>query len=156
MHSPCSPTFRIVVDVPTQTLRLEESGILRETFSISTSKFGLGTEPGSYRTPLGRFVIDEKIGGGHPEGTQFKSRQAIGVVSELGGDEDLILTRILWLSGRDPENANTRERYIYIHGTNQEALLGTPASHGCVRMRNSDIFRIFDLVPEGTFVEIIS
>lgn len=153
---PSTANFRLVVDVSTQTLRLEDGDQLRESFSISTSKFGLGTEPGSYRTPLGKFVISDKIGDGQPEGMQFKSREPIGRVSAMGGEDDLILTRILWLSGLDPENANTHDRYIYIHGTNQEDQLGAPASHGCIRMKNTDICRLYDLVPAGTPVEIIS
>ena len=66
----------------------------------------------------------------------------------------MILTRIFWLDGLDPENANTHDRYVYIHGTNQEYLIGSPASHGCVRMTNSDIVELFQEIPENTFVEI--
>ena len=75
---------------------------------------------------------------------------------EAVGEEDLILSRILWLEGLDPENANTRDRYIYLHGTNQESLIGTPASHGCVRLSNQDIIEIYEKVAVGTPVEIIS
>ena len=71
------------------------------------------------------------------------------------GAPDLITSRILWLDGLDMENANTKERYIYIHGTNQEELIGQPASQGCVRMRNIDVVRLFDLVSVGTSIEII-
>jgi len=148
------PARRLIVDVPTQTLSVREGGETKAAFPISTSKFGLGTEPGSYRTPTGRFVIAEKIGDGAPEQTIFRSRQPVGQLEQLGGGEDLILTRILWLSGSDPENANTHDRYIYIHGTNQESAIGTPASHGCVRMKNADICRLFDWVEPGTPVEI--
>lgn len=147
---------KLVIDVPSQTLRLMRGKTVQGTFPISTSKFGLGTEPGSYRTPTGRFVISEKIGSDAPERTIFESRQPIGVLEELGGESDLILTRILWLSGVDAENANTHDRYIYIHGTNQEAQIGTPASHGCVRMRNADIQLLFNEVEAGTPVEILS
>jgi lipoprotein-anchoring transpeptidase ErfK/SrfK len=73
-----------------------------------------------------------------------------------GWQEDLVLTRILWLAGLDENNANTKERYIYIHGTNQEALLGSAASHGCVRMSNADVAECFDEIPEGTLVEIVT
>jgi lipoprotein-anchoring transpeptidase ErfK/SrfK len=86
----------------------------------------------------------------------FRSRIATGKVAEQGGEEDLVLTRILWLEGLDPQNANTRQRYIYIHGTNQEHLIGTPASHGCIRLRNEDMIDLFGRVHEGTHVEIKS
>jgi hypothetical protein len=80
----------------------------------------------------------------------FKGRKPTGVIASPGGEEDLILSRILWLEGLDPENSNTRDRYIYIHGTNQEDLIGTPASHGCIRLRNNQMIELFDLVEEGT------
>ncbi|HEY5791726.1 MAG TPA: L,D-transpeptidase [Chthoniobacterales bacterium] len=150
------PRTGIVVDIPTQTLRLEGEGLTPETFSISTSKFGIGTEPGSCRTPLGRFEIAEKIGQGQPAGMRYQSRIPTGEILDQGGEEDHVLTRILWLSGLEAENANTRGRYIYIHGTNQEALLGAPASHGCIRMRNADILRLFDAVAQGTPVQILA
>ena len=67
---------------------------------------------------------------------------------------DFVLTRILWLQGLEPRNSNTYERYIYIHGTNDEQSIGRPASHGCVRLRNQDVIELYDLVPEGTPVWI--
>jgi lipoprotein-anchoring transpeptidase ErfK/SrfK len=124
------------------------------SYPISSSKFGLGTEPGSNKTPLGNFVIEEKIGHGAPLQAIFKSRRATGDIAPLGGDEDHILTRILWLGGLDPENSNTRERFIYIHGTAQEELLGRPASHGCIRMGNDHLLELFDRVAVGDRVEI--
>ena len=78
----------------------------------------------------------------------------MGTMASLDGDEDHILTRILWLGGLDPENANTHDRYIYIHGTNQEELIGRPASHGCIRMCNPDMIALFDAVETGDRVEI--
>lgn len=143
------------VDVGKQTLELLEGGLISASYPVSTSKFGLGFEEGSFRTPTGRFRIAEKIGDGAPLGMIFRSRAPTGTVSQQGGSEDLVLTRILWLEGLDPENANTRERYIYIHGTNQEALIGTPASHGCIRLRNEDLVDLFGRIPEGTPVEIL-
>ncbi len=108
------------------------------------------------RTPTGRFVISEAIGDGAEPWTVFESRVPTGEVTTPGGAHDGVLTRILWLDGLDPENANSRDRYIYIHGTNQEALIGTPASHGCVRMRNADVVELFDRVGPGTPVQIFS
>ena len=125
------------------------------SYRISSSKYGLGTEPGSYKTPLGKFLIKEKIGDGAPSRMIFQARQPTGILAALGGEEDYVLTRILWLSGLDLDNANTLERYIYIHGTNQEDLIGSPASHGCIRLNNHDIIELFERVQEGDRVEII-
>ena len=99
----------------------------------------------------------EKIGDGASPWAVFKSRKPTGDFAspEVEGEEDLILSRILWLEGLDQENANTRDRYIYLHGTNQESLIGTPASHGCVRLRNLDMIELYDRVDPGTWVEII-
>ena len=102
------------------------------------------------------FAVCKKIGADAAAGAVFRSREPTGEIALQGGEEDLVLTRILWLDGLQEVNANTRERYIYIHGTNQEALLGTPASHGCVRMSNADIAECFDEIPEGTPVEIVA
>ena len=144
------------IDAARQRLEVLREGQVHKSYAISTSRFGLGFEHGSNKTPLGRFVVGEKIGAGAALGAVFRSRQPTGELASQGGEEDLILTRILWLAGLDEANANTRERYIYIHGTNQEELLGTPASHGCVRMSNADIKEFFDETPEGTVVEIVA
>lgn len=149
-------TLSLLVNVPRQVLEVRENGQLVREFPVSTSRFGLGSEPGSFKTPLGKFAISEKHGAGAPLGAHFVSRQFTGTVAGPGGDEDLVLTRILWLEGLEPGNSNTKGRYIYIHGTNQEHLIGTAASHGCVRMKNADIQELYDLVPEGTPVEIVA
>ncbi len=149
-------TLSLLVNVARQTLELRENGRLLRQFPISTSRFGLGSEPGSFKTPLGKFAVSEKHGADAPLGAHFVSRQFTGHIAGPGGDEDLVLTRILWLEGLEPGNANTKDRYIYIHGTNQEHLIGTPASHGCVRMKNADICELYDLIPEGTPVEIVA
>ncbi len=149
-------TLKLRVDVARQVMDLLSGSRIVRSYPISTSKFGLGTEPGSNKTPLGRFRISEKIGGDAPLRMAFKSRKPTGEIVETEGGEDLILTRILWLEGLDPENANTYERYIYIHGTNQESQIGTAASHGCVRMKNADIAELFGEIPDGALVEIIA
>lgn len=142
------------VDVARQAVSLWRGGRAEREWPVSTSRFGLGFEPGSNRTPTGNFFVAEKIGEGAPLWAEFKSRKPTGLVAGPGGGEDRILTRILWLGGSDPENANTKARYIYFHGTNREDLVGSPASHGCVRMRNADMAELFELVPEGTRVVI--
>ena len=142
------------VDISRQMLDLRRCGELIKSWPVSTSRFGVGFEPGSFKTPTGCFAVQEKIGAGAPLWAEFKSRQPTGVLAAPGGEHDGILTRILWLSGLDEENANTRDRYIYFHGTNREDLIGTPASHGCIRLRNADMAELFDLVPEGARVVI--
>lgn len=127
------------------------------SFPVSTSAFGLGSEPGSNKTPLGRFAVGAKIGAGAPLGMVFVSREPTGEIAPAESPEDardLVLTRILWLDGLEPGNANTRERYVYIHGTNHEEKIGEPCSHGCVRMRNADVATLFNLVEEGAEVVI--
>jgi hypothetical protein len=126
------------------------------SYKISSSQFGIGTEPGSFCTPLGYFIIEEKIGDGVPERMIFQGRKPTGIIADLGGKEDYVLTRILWLSGLEHENANTRDRFIYIHGTNQEDLLGSPASHGCIRLANTTMVELFNNVQEGDLVEIVA
>ena len=154
MEPPVTP-LRLLVDVSRQRLELvTEGGEVMHSYPVSTSQFGLGVEKGSFRTPTGRFRISEKIGAGAPAWMIFKSRTPTGQFAQSGGDEDLILSRILWLDGLDPENANTHDRYIYFHGTNQEELIGTPASHGCIRLKNLDMIELFDLVAVGTPVAI--
>jgi len=154
---------RIRIDVASQRLEVVEtagegtSGMVLAVFPVSTSRFGLGSEPGSYKTPLGRFVVTEMIGQGFPLGAVFTSRIPTGEIGPMESADDagdFVQTRILWLAGEEPHNANTRERYIYIHGTNHEERIGEPASHGCVRMRNADIVRLFDMVEPGAQVEI--
>src|ERR1700759_3111603 len=147
--------MQIRVHIPSQTLDLlDEAGEIIRCYAISTSRFGTGTEAGSYKTPTGRFRISEKIGDGAPPGEIFVSRVATGEIGREGDDHDHVQTRILWLDGLDPDNANTHERYVYIHGTNAESQLGTPASFGCVRMNNLDVIDLYDRVASGTTVEI--
>ena len=125
-------------------------------FPVSTSKFGLGFEEGSYKTPTGKFRIARKIGGSAPPWTIFRARKNTGHLAKPGGQEDLVLTRILTLDGLERHNANSLARYIYIHGTNQEHLIGTAASHGCVRLRNSDMISLHRMVRAGTPVRILA
>jgi lipoprotein-anchoring transpeptidase ErfK/SrfK len=124
------------------------------SYPVSTSRFGIGTEMGSMKTPTGRFRVVEKIGGDAPSGTVFRSRVALKPVDPIPPTEDLVMSRILWLDGLDEQNTNTRDRYIYIHGTKHEDKIGMPASCGCVRMRNVDVIELFDLVDEDTPVVI--
>jgi hypothetical protein len=148
--------LKLEVSIPEQKAVLFQDDRVVWEASCSTSCFGTGPESGSYKTPAGLFHISEKIGAGSAPGTIFKSRLPTGEVwtPDSATEEDLVLTRILWLAGDEPENTNTKDRYIYFHGTNHEALLGTPASHGCIRLSNQDIITLFDLVEAGTPVSI--
>ena len=146
---------QMVVSVPDQKMMLLKRGQPMATYAISTSKFGLGDAPGSYRTPLGRFEVEKMIGEGAPAGMVFKSRQPTGeVLPPNAAGRDPIVTRILWLKGIDDHNANAFERTIYIHGTPEERRLGTPASFGCVRMASTDIINLYGTVGWGARVFI--
>jgi hypothetical protein len=136
-------------------MALYEKGVEIGRYTISTSKFGLGNEPGSNRTPLGKLEIAQKIGAGAPVGMKFKSREPTGEIVPINSPgRDPIVTRILWLRGLESANANAFERMIYIHGTPQESLLGTAASYGCVRMRSQYIIEVFERVGKGARVWI--
>jgi L,D-transpeptidase YbiS len=149
-----SARTKIDISIGDQRLTLTRDGKTVRSYPVSTSRFGLGTEEGSMKTPLGNFRIGEKIGDGAEPGTIFKARVALGPDDPLPDTEDFVTTRILWLDGADEENANTRDRYIYIHGTKHEDKIGTPASHGCIRMRAADVIELFELVDETTQVVI--
>jgi L,D-transpeptidase YbiS len=149
-----SPEPKIRVSVRRQQLILKSGRKTLAEFPVSTSQFGLGSKEGSFKTPTGKFRIAEKIGDGMPVGTVFKSRRPVKATKRLLREEDLVMTRILWLDGLERRNANTHDRYVYIHGTNHEEEIGTPAGHGCVRMKNADILELFERVKVGTTVEI--
>ena len=149
-----SQQLKIQISVRDQSLTLRAGREKVAAYPVSTSRFGLGSKEGSFKTPTGKFRIAEKIGEGKALGTVFKSRRPVKPSKKMLRDEDLVMTRILWLDGLEPRNANTHARYVYIHGTNHEEEIGTPASHGCVRMRNADVIELFDRVEEGTPVEI--
>ena len=129
----------IRINLSCQELVLEKSGKILLRCPVSSGKAGAGYEEGSGKTPTGHLCICKKIGDGEPEDTIFISRLPAGrypaaIPKSMDEHSDFILTRILWLDGLEPHNANTRSRYIYIHGTNDTELLGTPASHGCIRL----------------------
>ncbi|MGH7938859.1 MAG: L,D-transpeptidase family protein [Chthoniobacterales bacterium] len=142
------------VSVRDQRLDLRAGERVLASYPVSTSRFGLGSEAGSKKTPVGRFRIAEKIGAESPPGTIFRGRVPLAPNDPLPDTEDLILSRILWLDGLDPQNANTHDRFIYIHGTNHESDIGRPGSHGCVRMKSADLIALFEQIPLGAEVVI--
>jgi lipoprotein-anchoring transpeptidase ErfK/SrfK len=147
----------VVVSIPQQRLALLDNGALIATYPISTSKFAIGDAPGSRATPLGELEIARKIGGGAVLGTVFKDRRPTGeiLVPDAPG-RDPIVTRILWLRGRESQNANAYGRYIYIHGTPEERNIGQRASYGCIRMKSRDVMQLYDIVGWGARVTILN
>lgn len=146
----------LVVDVPSQVLAVVEAGRPAQRLLVSTAKAGVGNRSGSNQTPLGWHRVDERIGDGEPRGRVFRSRVPQSEI--LSGDQlvapesgDYVLTRILWLRGLQPGynsggDVDSHDRCIYLHGTNQEQLLGMPASHGCIRLSNDDVIALFDRI----------
>jgi lipoprotein-anchoring transpeptidase ErfK/SrfK len=144
----------IHVSIENQQLTVKENERPIRIYPVSTSRFGIGTEEGSLKTPTGRFRVAGKIGSDMPDGTIFVGRVPLELDQAPPPTEDLVMSRILWLDGLEEHNANTRDRFIYIHGTKHEDKIGTAASHGCVRMRNVDVIELFELVDDGTPVVI--
>jgi lipoprotein-anchoring transpeptidase ErfK/SrfK len=148
---------QIVVSTREQKLALLERGNVVAIYPVSTSKFGLGDWRGSRYTPLGQLAIAAKIGDNAPPGAVFKDRRRTGeIVRPDSPGRDPIVTRILWLRGLEPQNANAFARDIYIHGTPEERLIGAPASYGCIRMRSSDIINLYGIVGVGAAVTIVN
>ena len=155
---------RVLVDLARQRLRLFEDDALLLEANVSTGRNGPGEWRDSGCTPRGLHRVRIRIGAGCPAGTVFVGRRPTGEVwsPELAAcypERDWILTRILWLTGLEPGHnrggrVDTLRRYIYIHGCPETAPMGVPLSHGCIRMRDADLLRLFDLAPAGTLVEI--
>jgi lipoprotein-anchoring transpeptidase ErfK/SrfK len=139
----------ININIKTQTLTFKD-----KVYKISTAKNGLGEVENSLKTPTGKFKICEKIGDSENIWTIFKARKPVGIWDKKPTKEDLILSRILWLDGTEEHNKNTKDRFIYIHGTNNEKSLGVPNSMGCIRMKNSDIAQLFNMVKTNSKVFI--
>lgn len=157
--------MKIEISISEQRLKLlDDQDKATSIYPVSTALKGAGEQKNSYCTPRGRHIIRAKIGKDAPVNSVFRGRRPTGEIwtPELGAQypgRDWILTRILWLSGCEPgfnrlSNVDSMQRYIYIHGTPDIEPMGKPGSHGCVRMRNSDVMALFDLVPVGTPVVI--
>jgi hypothetical protein len=151
--------FALMVNIAEQTVSLFEQNQFAEKFPCSTSRFGIGQAEGSNCTPLGLHRIAGKIGAGAPAGTVFKSRRAVGHVSQPEFADAKITTRILWLEGLEPGfnrggNLDSHARYIYIHGTADQTSVGKPTSSGCIHLADADLIPLFDLLPVGTLVWI--
>lgn len=153
---------KMTVKAANQTAELWDDNRIVKTYVISTALNGLSCNEGSYCTPTGKLRVASKIGQNLPIGGVLRSRIATGEIWSkdptnplASSEEDLVLTRLLWLEGSEEHNSNTFKRYIYLHGTNQEHLLGQPASHGCIRFSNQDIVEVFDALQAGNEVEVL-
>src|SRR5690348_14991715 len=152
-----APTLntRVIISIRDQKLMLMENGVVAATYAVSTSKYGLGDRWGSMATPLGLLQVAQKIGDHAPIGAVFHNRRWTGEVLQPNTPgRDPVMTRIIWLRGLELANSHAFSRCIYIHGTNEEKLLGRPASFGCIRMRSVDVAALYNQVPLGTPVEI--
>ena len=157
-------SVHIEVDISEQRLYLIENSLIKASYPISTSKYGEGSIENSFKTPLGKHSIKEMIGEEAKINTIFTSRintkRSATIIDQFEDtDNDYVTSRIMWLDGEEDGlnkggNVDSFRRYIYIHGTHEEGLIGTKASHGCIRMFNYDVIELFNLVNIGTKVLI--
>ena len=157
-------SVHIEVDISEQRLYLIENSLIKASYPISTSKYGEGSIENSFKTPLGKHSIKEMIGEEAEINTIFTSRintkRSATIIDQFEDtDNDYVTSRIMWLDGEEDGfnkggNVDSFRRYIYIHGTHEEGLIGTKASHGCIRMFNYDVIELFNLVNIGTKVLI--
>lgn len=156
---------RIIINIQHQKLYLLEDSDTIADYDISSAKAGIGSNMGSFKTPLGKHKVVNKIGEGLPIGAIFIAREFTGKIAKIyhdntDVDEDWILTRIIQIRGLEPGinlggNVDSYRRRIYIHGTNEEGLIGVPASHGCIRMKNNDMIKLFNNTSTNTIVDIV-
>ena len=155
----------IEISISEQKLFLIDNKSVIKTYLISSSKYGEGSKVNSFKTPLGKHVVKRKIGKDMPLGARFIGRIFSGEIypiydtDQVLVEDDVVQTRILWLDGLEDginkgEGVDSYSRYIYIHGTPEEWLLGEKASKGCIRMSNKDVIELFNLVEEGIPVTI--
>ena len=155
----------IDIEISSQRLFLKENGQIIRSYPVSSSSFGEGQIENSFKTPYGKHKIKTKIGTNVNKNNFFISRQHISqsanIIHEpIDSEDDFITSRIMWLEGEEEGfnrggSVDSFKRYIYIHGTHEEGLIGQKASHGCIRMFNHDVIELFELVSEGTVVNIL-
>ena len=158
-------SLSIDIEITSQRLILKEDGKLIRSFPISSSAYGEGQVENSFKTPYGKHIIKTKIGTNVDKNNFFISREHIPqeatIIHEpVDSKDDFITSRIMWLEGREDGfnkggSVDSFRRYIYIHGTHEEGLIGQKASHGCIRMFNHDVIELYDLVSEDTLVSIL-
>jgi lipoprotein-anchoring transpeptidase ErfK/SrfK len=161
-----SEELRIEIDISKQRLYVIQNNTQTHSFAISSSKYGEGSEVNSFKTPLGKHSVRTMIGENAPKNTIFISRintrrQADIIDSHIDSSDDYVTSRIIWLTGEEPglnsgEGIDSYNRYIYIHGTHEEGLIGIKASHGCIRMFNDDVIKLYSMIKKGTKVDIFT
>ena len=159
------PAIEIFISLTRQTLQVSRAERVEREFLISTSRYGPGEQRGSLCTPRGRHMIRARIGSDLPSGAVLRGRRPTGEVfspelDRVAPGHDWILSRILWLSGLETGrnrlgDVDSMRRYIYIHGTPDREPMGVPFSHGCIRMRNTEVCELFDMVTAGTLVNLV-
>jgi hypothetical protein len=148
-------TSEVIISISEQKLVVVRDGMWTHKFRVSTSRFGTGDSYGSYKTPLGKLRVCDKIGGGLPVGSVIRHRHTTGEILPVNAPgRDPIVTRILWLEGLEPGNEHAKARGIYIHGTVEESKIGDAASYGCIRMKSREVVDVYDAVPVGSLVTI--
>jgi lipoprotein-anchoring transpeptidase ErfK/SrfK len=147
----------VIVSVKDQKLMLLQNGAKVATYPVSTSKYGLGDYWGRMTTPLGYLQVAQKIGDHAPTGAVFHNRRFTGeILTPNAPGRDPVITRIIWLRGLEQQNAHAFARCIYIHGTPEEKTIGRPASYGCIRMKSKDVTALYDQLPLGALVQIVT
>jgi len=153
------PASRIEISLKDQRLDMIRQHTHISSWPVSSARNGAGEQSGSEQTPRGWHRIRATIGAECPPGAVFVGRRPTGEIwtAELGKahpERDWILTRILWLTGTEPGlnrggETDTLRRFIYIHGCPDSEPVGEPVSHGCIRMRSTDVIALFDAVIPG-------
>ena len=161
-----SDELRIEIDISNKRLYVIQNSAKTHSFAISSSKYGEGSTANSFKTPLGKHSVKTMIGKNVPINTIFISRintkrQAHIIESFDDSTDDYVTSRIIWLTGEEPgfnsgDGIDSYNRYIYIHGTHEEGLIGTKASHGCIRMFNDDVIKLYSMIKKGTKVDIFT
>jgi lipoprotein-anchoring transpeptidase ErfK/SrfK len=161
-----SDELRIEIDISNQRLYVIQNSAQTHSFAISSSKYGEGSTANSFKTPLGKHSVRTMIGENALKNTIFISRintkrQADIIESFNDSSDDYVTSRIIWLTGEEPgfnsgDGIDSYNRYIYIHGTHEEGLIGTKASHGCIRMFNDDVIKLYSMIKKGTKVDIFT
>ena len=167
IENKCKKTYSEVlfISVAEQKMyHIEEDKIL-DSYVISSSSYGVGNKVGSNKTPLGLHRVKEKFGNETPLNGRMIGRVFYGQIAKIYSDTsrsktDDVTSRILWLDGLEDElnkgeGIDSYNRYIYIDGTSEEGRLGTPASHGCIRMKNKAVIELYDKIKIGTLVLIL-
>ena len=153
--TPSPSAMMVVIDVDRQKLEILRDGSPVAKFPISTSKFGLGDDLRSYKTPLGKLEVCAKLGDQLPLGAVIKGGRFTGeVLPPNAPGRDPIVTRVIRLQGLEEQNRHALGRGIYIHGTPEESRIGRPVSWGCIRMRSRDVVELYNKVQVGTIVTI--